>query len=820
MKTRLIFLITIFTIISIISNGQCKDSIYEKFGTVLPTQGGTWVANSIIFGDSAKCPGLSCSLSKQYYLNFNGFGDYIRTPLIPNPSNFSFWYKRSGNASIYHQMIVETSPDNTNWTTQSTITTFTTNYVNVNLAVNNVYVRIRDNRGLSTDTKVWYLDDIKWTWEANVGVWTGGVSSDWSNVSNWCKGQIPTANDNVLIPTGTPYNCVLSTIGNCKDITIQSGTTLTVGGTLKVGGVITSTSNLYVRAGTIELNGTSTQIIKGSNLASNLLGNLIVSNTSGVSFGTVNTDTLKLLNSITFTTTNSTLTTGGALTLCSSDTLTARIGEIGSNRIIGDVVVERYIPNHTKAWQFLSVPTVGATINSTWQEGNVPLGNTNAGYGALITGNFIGSDILFGSPSMKIYNPTTNVWEGITSTASLINTNKGYMVFVRGDRSVTSYTQPATSTILRTKGMLYTSVDNPPPTINVLADKYESVNNFYTSAIDFSKLTRTGGVQNTYYVWDPKLTSSSVSVYGYGAYQTFVWNGVGYDVVPGGGSYTNGNTNIESGLAFFVKSFATNGTISFTENSKTVTSNLVTRNYSNDMKLSTRLSVVQNGNTILIDGVLSKFGNRYSNSIDELDISKIGIGITESVSIIRNGIKLTAEWRKNITTTDTIFFNFNQLKIQTYELNFQSENMENVNSVLVDNFLGTTTPISLSDCPRILCSVTSNTASAASNRFYLIISHKKIQQIKEPVFNSGTITASPNPVLTNIVTVKLDGFNVGKYKINIVDVIGNIIFSKDIFHMSTQSTHTIQIGKGYKGIYKLILSSENTKAQWINLIIK
>jgi hypothetical protein len=819
MRIYLTLLITIFTIISLTSNGQCKDSIYEKFGTTLPTQGGTWISNSIIFGDSVKCPGLTCSFSKQYYLNFNGFGDYIRTPLIPNQSNFSFWYKRSGSSSLYHQMIVETSPDNTNWTTQSTITTFTTTYVKVSLVINNVYVRIRDNRSLSTDTKVWYLDDVKWDWE-NVGVWTGGVSSDWDNASNWCKGQIPTSTDNVLIPTGTLYNCVLSTIGNCKNLTIQSGTTLTVGGTLKVGGEITSTSNLNVRSGTIELNGTSIQTIKGSNLTSSLLGNLIVSNTSGISFGTVNTDTLKLLNSITFTTTNSTLTTGGSLTLCSSDTLTARIGEIGSNRIIGDVIVERCIPNHIKAWQFLSVPTIGATINSTWQEGNVPLGNINSGYGALITGNFIGSDILFGSPSMKIYNSTTNVWEGITNTASLINTNKGYMVFVRGDRSVTSYTQPATSTILRTKGMLYTPVDNPPPTINVLADKYESVNNFYTSAIDFSKLTRTGGVQNTYYVWDPKLTSSSVSTYGYGAYQTFVWNGVGYDVVPGGGSYANGNTNIESGLAFFVKSFASNGTLSFTENSKTTTSNLVTRNINNDMKLSTSLSVIQNGNTILIDGVLSKFGSRYSNTIDDLDISKIGIGITESISIIRNGIKLTSEWRKNITKNDTIFFNFNQLKIKTYELNFQSENMDNINSVLVDNFLGTTTPISLSDCPKILFSVTSNTASASSNRFYIIISRKNIQQIKENVFNSGTITASPNPVITDIVTVKLDGFNLGKYKINIVDAIGNIILSKYVFHMSKQSTHTIQIGKGFKGIYKLILNSENTKAQWINLIIK
>jgi len=821
MKSRLYFIV-LFLLLNGAVKAQCRDTITEKFGTSLPTQGGTWVANSIAFGDSVRCgsPTIICAYSKQYYIEFNGFGDYIRTPLIPNPSIFSFWYRRSGTTSTTHRFVVETSPDNITWTTQSTITTFTTTYVKVSLAINNVYVRIRDNRTLATDTKVWYLDDISWNWENHVGVWTGSVSGDWNTASNWCKGQIPTASDDVLVPTGTPYGCTLYPgIGYCKNLTIYNGSSVTLkGGLLKINGTITNSYNLSAFNGTIELDGTTPQVIKGSNMMVKLIGNLIISNPSGVSFGTSSTDSLKLLNSLTFTTTNATLTTGGALTLCSSDTMTARIGELGSNRIIGNVVVERYIPNHTKAWQLLSIPTMGQTINASLQEGNVALGNTKLGYGTIITGTGTGFDITTALPSMKTYNPTTGLWDGITSTSSLVNTNKGYMIFVRGDRNVTAYNQSATSTKLRTTGILYTPMDNPPPTINVLADKYESVNNFYASSIDFSKLGRTGGVQNAYYIWDPKLTNSSVSAYGYGGYQTFVWNGLGYDVVPGGGSYVNGNTNIESGQAFFVKTFGSSGTISFSESAKSTTSSLVTRNSNNDMSITTNLSVVSGGNTILIDGVMSKFGSRYSNSIDVLDIRKISN--TEGIGLIRDGIKLTAEYRKNISRVDTIFFNLTQLRVQTYQLDFRSQNMVNIMATLIDNFLGTETSLYLIGGSEILFNVTSDPASFASNRFYLIVGHERTGALKETNINSGIITASPNPVMGSNVSIKLNGFNTGKYTIKIMDVMGNIVLSKDVFHLNETSIHTLEIGKDYSGIYELILTSPTIEPQSLTLIIK
>jgi len=82
----------------------------------------------------------------------------------------------------------------------------------------------------------------------------------------------------------------------------------------------------------------------------------------------------------------------------------------------------------------------GQTINASWQEGNVLPTVGTGGLGIIITNNTAGAgfDIIGGSgPSMKTYLPGTASWTGIpnTSATTLFN-QKGYMVLVRGDRTV------------------------------------------------------------------------------------------------------------------------------------------------------------------------------------------------------------------------------------------------------------------------------------------------------------------------------------------------------------------------------------------------
>jgi hypothetical protein len=66
--------------------------------------------------------------------------------------------------------------------------------------------------------------------DGTVITWTGGISSNWTTGGNWSSGSVPSINDNVTIPTATPYSPIIfnGTIGNCKNITIQAAATLTI----------------------------------------------------------------------------------------------------------------------------------------------------------------------------------------------------------------------------------------------------------------------------------------------------------------------------------------------------------------------------------------------------------------------------------------------------------------------------------------------------------------------------------------------------------------------------------------------------------------
>jgi hypothetical protein len=412
------------------------------------------------------------------------------------------------------------------------------------------------------------------------GTWLG-LNNNWHDPVNWCGG-VPTSSTNVNIPfigTGI-YPVVSLATAMSNDIALASGTSLTVNGqTLQVAGAISNSGGVFdVLNGGIELNGTAgAQSIAGSLFVGKTIKDLRISNTNGVNLSGVN-DTLKLSGVVKFGVDNAILTTNNNLTLLSSAIHTASVGDMtnnganSGNNIIGNVTVERFIPNHFKAWQFLAVPTKGQTVNAAWQEGNIPLSNSNnPGYGTNITSNVpgavaLGFDVYTpAGPTMKTYDSTTNGWVGISSPGIQIANQKGYMLFVRGDRSVTVFNQPATSTILRTTGQLYTIGADAPSVTNLDAGTFESIGNPYASAIDFDKVTKTGGTQDIFYVWDPKLTTSTYSAWGLGAYQTFVGPGPEYTIVPGGGSYTGDNTKIESGQAFFVHAPFDPGSVSFSE---------------------------------------------------------------------------------------------------------------------------------------------------------------------------------------------------------------------------------------------------------------
>ncbi len=578
---------------------------------------------------------------------------------------------------------------------------------------------------------------------AKVGIhnlWTGATSSDWSTGTNWSDDQSPTFScPDVVIPLlagPNVYPQLTSGTATVNNLVIKTGAMMLVtGATLQVAGSITNNGILTAGNGTIELNGTAaTQTIAGSIFSGNSINNLIISNSNGVSFTGIN-DTVKIKGLLSFGANNAVLNTNNNLTLVSNAAGTASVGDLtggglySGNNITGNATVERYIPLHPKAWQFLAVPTTGQSINAAWQEGNAPLSNAlNPGYGTIITSNVAGAvglgfDIYTPSgPTMKTYNPATNGWVGVAGTSMQIANPKGYMFFVRGDRSVTVFNQAATATTLRTTGQLFTVGANAPPSTTVLPGKFESVGNPYASKINFTLLTKPASIDNKFYVWDPLLTSNSN---GLGGYQT-ISSVTGWKPTPGGTSNYDANTaytGIQSGQAFFVYSTSGGGTLSFTEQAKVAGHETVNReaNLAGDrqfLKLS-----LYNGNTAaaaLSDGNVVAFDPAFSNGLDADDALKL-TNTSENMGIRRAGKTMALEARAPVIESDTIFYSFSNLRRQTYQLRFSPENMDSeLTALLVDKFMNTTTVVSLTGNSAVDFTITTDPLSSAAGRFYLI----------------------------------------------------------------------------------------------------
>ena len=480
----------------------------------------------------------------------------------------------------------------------------------------------------------------------------------------------------------------------------------------------------------------------------------------------------------------------------------------------GRFVVERYIPGHAKAWQFLAVPATGQTVNQAWQEGNAPMVAGTAGYGTIITSNVAGSgfDAIGGSgPSMKTYDTSgAGSWKGITRTDTALYNKKGYMLFVRGDRTVTTISAPATATRLRCKGMIFHPLSNIPPVTSVGAGKFESIGNPYASAIDFSNelgVIKSANIQRVFYVWDPKLGS------GYGGYQTFVKGaGTDYTVLPGGGSYPPAGSvynRIQSGQAFFVRSFSGSGTVQFAEQAKVTGSDLVTRQSNGTgytgKKLVTSLYAINGSNRILLDAVMNEFDEAYANETDELDMLKISNTGETAGLLVRNQV-LSVERRKSLQWNDSVPYWLENMKRQDYEFEFNALNIfrPGMKAYLVDRFLQQKTPVNLSGITKIRFTVNDIPGSAASDRFLLVF--KKAGTRNLQIDLPGEISVFPNPVSDNSLRISFNSFPAGNYTIRIADAFAHIILEQTVSVSGNRFSALLRLRNLVPGVYNLIVT--------------
>ncbi len=539
-------------------------------------------------------------------------------------------------------------------------------------------------------------------------------------------------------------------------------------------------------------------------------------------------------------------------TLLSNDTTQASFGKVGAQADVaysgtGRFIVERYIKTgtapgqHLKSWQLLAVPTNGGqTVNAAWQEG-ATFANQNLvpGYGTQITSNIAPIQPLFDAlttpasgPSMKTFNPAgTGSWVGIANTTTLPLYNpKGYMIFVRGDRSVTTFSGAGSTPVptnLRSRGKLFVPGSNPPPSTTVLAGKFESIGNPYASTIDFLNITKPAApaVDDVFYVWDPLLPgANSLNL---GGYQTISLAN-SYWPSPGGTTnYPSGVpfTKIQSGQAFLVHSTSGGGTVSFTENAKSSGYNDVFRIPVSQQSSHFLRTILYDGSGRLMDEVVVAFNNRYSNQYDASDALKM-INAGASLGAVCEGKIVAIEARKPVMRRDTVHLTFSGLKQETYQFRFGPEHFpaNGVEIFLADRYLGTRHAISSGDSTYINFDITGDPGSGSADRFILVFNKQngpvRVNTIAEttkekgkgkgeqvPVPGQGGINVYPNPVVNGNISIFFNGQPEGLYLVRLLNSMGQVVKEQTFAVTGENSLLILKANEALKGSHRLVITA-------------
>ena len=583
--------------------------------------------------------------------------------------------------------------------------------------------------------------------------WSGTISSDWFDAQNWCGG-VSTTSTNILIPSGLSiYPILIAGTGSVKDITIQSNASLVVNnGKLNISGAITNAGIFNALNGTIEMNGTVAQSISGSSFINRSINSLRISNTSasGLTISSAAGDTLKIIDSLSFGASNSTLNTGNNLVLLSNLAGTARVADItnkganSGNNINGLVAVQRFFPG-LRSWRLITSPlnpkNTTATIFNQWQNNGV----YTPGFGALITGPAANNAVNGLDPSSNnIFSLRTFKNNGYVNIGNTIvpladttlssAANYGYFMFVRGDRDLSNFVLPNfNNTTLVSRGKLQNGPQTFPgftrPAVNGLR-YYALIGNPYASSVDFNLLTRVNLIKR-FLVWDPRLGSV-------GAFVTFddLNNDGNYTSTEPNGYVASMGKNIQSGQAFIVETAGAVGpsSITFNETNKTAVHNISVFRPSSPTSLYTTFKtslyfVNADNSTKLVDGNLAEFDDDFNNSVDLQDAMKFS-NINENFSLMRDKALIAMERREPLKDNDTLFFNLTRTTQRNYRFAFQPAGFyPGIIAFLEDNYLGTRKMLNLFDITTYDFNVSRDMKSATASRFRVVFSKKALETL-------------------------------------------------------------------------------------------
>lgn len=490
---------------------------------------------------------------------------------------------------------------------------------------------------------------------------------------------------------------------------------------------------------------------------------------------------------------------------------TARVDVVpGSITLSGQVSAERYVPAK-RAWRALTAPVKGAAANSiyaNWQNN----GSVIAGTGVEIWGP-AGTGMATGT-SYSVLSYSTAGWGNVTNTqtSSLFDStrNNAYLVFVTGAYGSGNIGNevPAAATTLKAKGELITG---DQIYTGITDTKHSLVANPYASPIDLNTiLDANSTLLKKFWVWDPAVGGTG----GYNSYDATL-----NAYTNNTGSYTDNNTVVQSGQAFFVRANpGQSGSFTITENNKVGNvSNVMFREQADPALLRVNLFKQQGNDWQGMDGAIAGFYDGASNDVDAADGRKFA-NASENISFRRSNTSISSEHRMPIVAQDTLFVRVWNTSQSSYKLRINTQDFDlpgDLEAILQDLHTGTETTLATDGTINEYEFAVSSDALSSGDRFRIVFQASALGV--DPVTRQE-LKIFPNPVTEGTVHLDFGSLEQGDYRYELVNTIGQSVKAGQVRHNG--SVQALDLGNTAAGVYILRLTHGSAIVKTSKLIIK
>ncbi|AFU67220.1 secreted ice-binding cell surface protein (Por secretion system C-terminal sorting domain) [Psychroflexus torquis ATCC 700755] len=663
----------------------------------------------------------------------------------------------------------------------------------------------------------------------NPTVWTGDISTDAENVNNWTKG-LPDRDIDVLINISVNYPTFSEDV-EMKNLSIATGA------------IVSQTNESQIDVyGDFQNNGTynpgnSTLAFKGDEIqnfsTNNTISvyNLTIDNDNSLNLLSGNVDVFNSLNLTTgdlITNYDHTIPGNNLVTFKSSATNTAIISEIkNSNTVVGEVMIERYIPMRNRAFRFMTTSvTTTTSIKDNWQEGvNNTVNdyeqnlNPNTGYGTHITGSTTGDngfDATFtGNPSLFEWESQNGSWSTISNTnENTLEAGKAYGILLRGDRNTNIYSNNSVvggDTRLRSLGTILTGDMNIDDDLNPNSEGFALIGNPYQAEVDMKATLANSSThlgKRFYYAYKPNIGDR-------GGYVTVDLDSEPVEYIPEVSS--NNNTNSEKfrflqvNQAVFVKTdenLQPNEvpSLTFKEEFKTdqTSTNEVFRVNSNS-KID--LNIFSISNNELMDGVRFKFDTTYDEEAGPDDALKFW-NDDETIGIQSDGKYLAIEKRPFPKDEDVFSFWIGNYRDADYIMNVEVENMPDYDVFLRDTYTEEDHQLNEGENDIAFSIDSSIPASVNSDRFKIRFEQITLGTSKNEMTASSQLY--PNPSNSGFAYLKHNPDFNNELKVSVFNMVGqNIEIPKDRISSSELKLNTSSLNSGIY-LVKLTYQTQTT----------